>query len=551
MLLSLVLIGCNQSKSKSDSVISPPSSSTILKYWSPASSPSSDPDPVFEITYRNGGFNGGAIVRAYQGSNCQTLIASETLVSYTTAVALTVTIGAPGTYQFSVDVVDPFVGTLPCSNTISYTYDAPAVTTSIDLLSAASPSANPNPNIRVNGLSSHNVEVYLNSSCSGTPFYTSSNSVFILPPLNQGTHEFYVKALSTSGVRSLCSPKLLTYQSTYNFGLDLEITINTKNLTNVSSMASADVDNDGIEDIVMGDGTANSGIYFGNGTGGFAAYKNFYFTSKGTAIKIADVDGDGDKDVLMGTDYREIFLFTNNGGRTFTKSTVESLGYEAFDSINYIEFMDVNNDGHKDIVVGAPRNSNAYIKLSNGNGTYQTAVDILGAAPAEKFQLVDINHDTYPDILVRGASDYKIYLNNGSASFSLSATVSTSITYGISYVEDMNGDAWPDIITADGTNVKIRLNDTIGGFGTEIVRSHTYSLYPNSIKVTDFDGDGNKDLLFYDVSYKSISIFTGNGDGTTDYPLLYPIKSQGQFVVLDLNSDSKKDVYSTSNLIQN
>lgn len=555
--LLLALVSCKKSSGSSPApapAATVTTRSIVLSYFSPASSPSDISNPIFLISRGGGGsgFNGGTVIRAYTGSNCDTLLVTQTIPSYTTTLSLTVAVGAPGAYQVSMNMTDPFTGLSECSVPISYTYFAPTAPTSIDLLSETSPSSNPNPKIRVNGIGLNKVEIYLDSvTCSGTAFVTSSNSVFILPPLQNGAHALYAKTLSTTGVRSVCSPKLLDYQSLYSFGLGLTITTNplTFDYTNIES---DDVDGDGNADFVYTKSTtANSGIYFGTGTGSFGNLTSLYFSGVGTAIKIADVDGDGKKDTLMGDDNRNLYLFHNNGSRSFTKTTLESLGYSAFDSINYIEFIDVNGDGKNDIVIGAPRNGKVYLKLGYGDGTFQAAVDLMGGVNITNFQVVDVNHDSYPDLVARGASNYKIYLNNGSGSFSLSFTVSTTIAYGQSYVADINGDGWPDIITADGTQVKTLLNNQTGGFGAETTTTLAYSLYPTSLKVVDLDGDGKKDLLFYDITNTAATVFTGNSDGSFNYPLLYPIKSQGPITIMDINNDGKNDVFGSSVLIQN
>lgn len=549
----LIMVSCKKSGGSSSSATpSNTSSDPVLSYYLPSSSPSDNASPIFQISRKDGsGFNAGTIVKAYSGSSCNSLLSSATISSYTALLALTVTINTAGSYQISVEITDPFTGIPACSSAISYTYNAPSAPTSIDLLSAASPSSNPNPKIRVNGIASHKVEIYLNSACSGTAFATSATPIFLMPPLQSGTYAFYAKTLSSTGVRSTCSSKLLDYQSLQSFSFDLAINTNPATF-DYSYIETDDIDGDGNADYVSTKITsASSGIYFGNGAGTFGTFRSLYVATNVTAIKILDIDGDGRKDVLLGDASRNLSLFHNDGSRSFTKTTIESLGYNAFDSISYIEYVDINGDGNKDIVLGAPRDSKAYVKISNGNGTFQTAVDLMGAVNVSEFQIVDVNHDGYPDLLARGAANYKLYINNGSGIFALSSTVTTSIMYGDSIVGDMNGDGWPDIVTADGTQVKIMLNDQVGGFGAEIVKSLPYSLNPQNVKIVDLDGDTKKDVVFFDNTYNSIAVFLGNADGTLNYPLLYPVKSQGPFAVMDINNDGKKDVFTSSFLIQN
>lgn len=533
-----------------------PTSEVLINYLDTTSS-GDNASPSFKISNSDGaGFSSGTVAKVYQGSNCDALIVSTTLSSYSPYLQFTATLNVAGTYQFSAKIKSAYSQTESlCSKPISYTYNAPAAPTSINLLSEASPSSNPNPKIKVNGIGSHLVEIYLNNSCAGNAIVTSSSSQFILPPLNLGTHSIYAKTVSSTGVKSVCSPKLFEYQSLRSFGLNLSINTNplTLDFAYIENIEHADLDGDGNEDFVFTKSIdAKSGIYFGNGSGNFQVLNLLSFTGKGYGLRIADVDGDGKKDILMGDgDYRNIVLYRNNGGRNFTKVLLESIGYEAFDNIERIEFTDINGDGFKDIVVGAPRNGKVYSKLGNGDGTFQAAIDLMGSENISKFQLQDMNNDGNIDLFSRVSSNYKIYLNNGSGVFSLSTTVSTSIIYGQTLVEDINGDNWPDIITVDNTSIKTLLNNQSGGFNTEVSMTFAYSVYPFHPKIDDINNDGKKDLFLYDLTNKSVAIFTGNNDGTLNYPLMYPVKTQASYSIFDMNNDGKKDILGSSLIFQN
>jgi hypothetical protein len=159
-------------------------------------------------------------------------------------------------------------------------------------------------------------------------------------------------------------------------------------------------------------------------------------------------------------------LFHNNGDGTFTDvsekaGVADSNGYYGLTSV----FVDVNNDGKPDLLVGNDSTPN-YLYLNKGDGTFEdisyasgfalnengreTATMGIAVGDYQNNGLVDLFNTTFSD-------DYDpLYRNDGDANF-------TDISYQVGVAEstipflgwgtaffDYDNDGWKDLIAANG-----------------------------------------------------------------------------------------------------
>ena len=160
----------------------------------------------------------------------------------------------------------------------------------------------------------------------------------------------------------------------------------------------ADFNEDGIPDLVA---TSNGMVelFIGNGDGTFAAGQVIV---SGESLFVGDLNEDGHQDLLVleSTGYTEL-LGTGKG--SFTQgSTVARTCVQTYFSTSPMYLLDLDGDGHLDLVELAFVDDGWGIKveLGNGDGTFQPGV-AEPSIPADGSGVFgDLNNDGCPDLVV-------------------------------------------------------------------------------------------------------------------------------------------------------
>ena len=289
------------------------------------------------------------------------------------------------------------------------------------------------------------------------------------------------------------------------------------------SIAIADVDGDGIPDLVVGNecgnfsnnacsGTGESGVgvLLGNGDGTFRA--PLTFLSGGTflqSVAVADVDGDGRPDLL---------------------------------AVNGCAFVNAAKCS------GTLRNGTVGVLLNRGFGTFQLAntFDSGGLVPTS-IAVGDLNGKGTLDLVVANSSSdaLGVLLGNGSGSFGKPITYSAHFANWVE-VADVNGDGKLDLVVANGS-VGVLLGNGDATF-QPIVSYDSGGASTSAVTVRDVNGDGKADLIVANHGSGSVGVLLGIGNGTFQKALTYSTggSSPNSVAVSDVNRDAKPDLLTTN-----
>jgi hypothetical protein len=341
------------------------------------------------------------------------------------------------------------------------------------------------------------------------------------------------KDLLVTGTSPTILTKLYLNDGTGNF------TETTTPFPNASSSVTIfkDLDNDGDLDLFFS-GTANIGgafanIYSNNGFGVFTLVSNPAlpkFSSGGAAI--ADVDNDGDQDIIISTlTSTNVFVadvYKNNGTAVFTAQ-----GSTAFTPVKFtsIAFIDIENDGDKDVIISGKDASNvSSIKLyqndGSGNYTLNSNSTFLPIA-ADDVDVADTDNDGDVDFLVSGSQAGSIantilYTNNGAGVFTQTTTSLQNTFAGKSAFADLDNDGDQDVLVGGsqagglpniysiayrntGNNVFVAA-DTLGGD------------YIADCVIDNFNGDILKDIITQGFLSRMTKVFWNS---TTVLPIQF------------------------------
>jgi hypothetical protein len=209
---------------------------------------------------------------------------------------------------------------------------------------------------------------------------------------------------------------------------------------------------------------------------------------------------------------------------------------------------DFNRDGKMDLAAADGVNNRIVVLLGNGDGTFQPPAYYATGSNPSYLVVADFNGDGTLDI---AAADYNgntvsILLGSGNGTFQAHAEYPTGASPVALAVGDFNGDGRLDLasVNSAGNSVSILLGNGNGTFQPRAdIPADTD---PRSIAAGDFNGDGILDLAvgnFGNFAGNAVSVFLGNGDGTFQPKVDYPVNGAPlSIVTADFNGDDKLDL---------
>jgi len=283
---------------------------------------------------------------------------------------------------------------------------------------------------------------------------------------------------------------------------------------NAWSMTSDDFDGDGDLDFLVWYGSSGEiHLFLNDSSGSFsdagAITSDTYTDEELLGLTSADFDEDGDFDVLVGEIWGNIYLYSNDGTGSFGSRTyVAHVGPTdmwcyAFGLIS----GDFNGDGHQDFIVGAV-NGGVQFFSGNGDGTFNYVRNITGPEWRRPWRITsaDFDGDGDLDIMVADIWFMAYMVNDGSGSFTSQASGISDITpYPAPTAGDFDEDGDIDLVVGRyNGEVKYFENNGTGSFSGKGVianvgdkaRGLTSGIYraiaPDPCE-GDFDGDGDVD----------------------------------------------------------
>jgi hypothetical protein len=302
-------------------------------------------------------------------------------------------------------------------------------------------------------------------------------------------------------------------------------------LSYVPGIDSADLNRDGIPDLVLSDGSAMYSL-LGNGDGTFRQAAGIQTPAPGR-FTLADFNGDGIPDLAaelgsaVGTN---VAILPGRGDGTFASGQMVALPQP----VEGFGIGDFNGDGKLDLAVlsngpGYATNDAVTIYPGDGKGGLLTPAVYPVGPVAMAITVADFNRDGRPDIAVAAAGAYQvnngeitILLNTGSGFVRSAVPMGADWPYSVT-AADLNGDGVPDLaVQCESGRSAILLGRGDGTFRAPAFLAE--KAQPGNFSVVgfaaaDLNGDGRMDLVGWGGNP---GIWLGNGDGTFQPQLALP-----------------------------
>jgi hypothetical protein len=318
--------------------------------------------------------------------------------------------------------------------------------------------------------------------------------------------------------------------------------------------ALADFNGDGRPDIFLGRGAddfrpygATNGLLLSQPDGTFVDASALLPPLAGATgcAAVGDVNGDGYLDIYVGNVGAEgsgigPYFLLNNGGTSFTMTTSNLPPAVASLEVWYptCAMLDVDGDGYPDLVLGAGFRWPSVILLNDGHGDFTKRPPVSlppglldGPAPntaAQSYAVIDLNGDGFPDLVVsqtqataHAGHAIQALINDGQGGFTdqTSAYIANAVDAAHNWIPslkiaDLNGDGIPDIAAEGGIlhrdhadppvdpPILAWVSDGLGHWlpisASDVDPTWDPALFISYL-VTDIDGDGLPDLIFFTV----------------------------------------------------
>jgi hypothetical protein len=241
----------------------------------------------------------------------------------------------------------------------------------------------------------------------------------------------------------------------------------------------------------------------------------------GSGVAVLDFDQDGDEDLFVGDGVRSI-LYENDGKGHFTDVTVRA-GLAASDSSGIaatgVAAGDVDGDGYPDLVVTDAFGPTRLFR-NRRDGTFEeitASSGIVTEGPTRSAAFADVNGDGNLDLFVCGTGDYYrqmpdppfdandgrrnyLFLGDGKGHFrdvSAEWGVAKPTRWSLSCLfADFDGDGRPDLIVTNDFGLKNLYRNVDGKRFEDVTKKLGAEdrAYGMSAAWGDFDGDGRIDL---------------------------------------------------------
>ncbi|MBL8207516.1 MAG: VCBS repeat-containing protein [Blastocatellia bacterium] len=322
----------------------------------------------------------------------------------------------------------------------------------------------------------------------------------------------------------------------------------------------ADFNGDQVQDLAISDlnrvtQRGNISIYLSNGQGDFVNAGFVSFEGLARSIAVGDFNGDRKQDLAFttmgfldeqGVGQSGVGVALGLGDGQFSVPK----GYAAGKFAYAVAAGDFNGDQKTDIAVADNEGAQVALLAGQGTGTFAPASFHKPLGSPVELSAADLNNDGRPELVVINYSNVMVSVFSANATGGLNAPVQVEVGYCDQFVvEDYDGDGNRDLVFVQNLAVGFARGDGKGGFARA-----TFPLGGNlygPLTLGDWNGDGKKDLALikYPRTRGGVTVAFSNGTNTFATPIHYGAGfSPTKIASADFDRDGDLDLLTINSL---
>jgi hypothetical protein len=319
------------------------------------------------------------------------------------------------------------------------------------------------------------------------------------------------------------------------------------------SVVTADVNGDGLPDLISANSDGTLTVLTNNGSGSFVLSATYTVGNDAQAVIAADVNNDGKLDLICANPNGDtLTVLTNDGSGNFVAASTNNVGSSPYS----VTAADVNGDGKMDLIsanFGIGTGNTLTVLTNKGGGVFVLMSSPVVGSGVISVTTADVNGDGKPDLICanKNSGTLTVLTNNGIGGFVVASSPVVGGGPIAVIAADVNGDGKPDLICANsgmfglGNSLTVLTNNGSGGF--VLASTPTVGNGVVSVVAADVNNDGKLDLISANASDNTLTVLLNSGGGNFVYSSSPIVGNDPRCVAAaDFNGDGKVDLVSAN-----